>query len=106
MMVQYLLNENPSENPSSLKCQISSNILKSRARFFTTFPSEQYSTIYNEGKIMPNWVQSDCIMVQFVYDIFLQLYAITSDLIFQLYKGVTPVNFQKKFYDKSQMCYN
>ena len=28
-------------------------------------------------------------MVQFVCDIFYQLYAITSDLIFQLYKGVT-----------------
>lgn len=38
---------------------------------------------------MLNWVWSDCIMVQFVCDIFYQLYTITSDLIFQLYKGVT-----------------
>ena len=45
---------------------------------------------------MLNWVLSDCIMVQFVSDIFYQLYAITSDLIFQLYKGVTPVKLSKK----------
>ena len=45
---------------------------------------------------MLNWVLSDCIMVQFVCDIFYQLYAITSDLIFQLYKGVTPVKLSKK----------
>ena len=38
---------------------------------------------------MLNWIWSDCIMVQFVCDIFYQLYTITSDLIFQLYKGVT-----------------
>ena len=45
---------------------------------------------------MPNWVQSDCIMVQFVFDVFHQLYTITSDLIFQLYKGVTPVKLSKE----------
>lgn len=45
---------------------------------------------------MPNWVQSGCIMVQFVFDVFHQLFAITSDLIFQLYKGVTPVKPTKE----------
>ena len=36
------------------------------------------------------WIQSDiCNSLQFVYGSFHQLFAITSDLIFQLYKGVT-----------------
>ena len=45
---------------------------------------------------MPNWVQSDYIIVHFVFDAFHQLFAITSDLIFQLYKGVTPVKLSKE----------